>query len=116
MKKLLVPLFACAALSVASSAFAGGSADCHFHGSAPAKQETVAGCAVKQQQSLITSGKLDKSWQDVKPGTPEEITSQKGKEWKVTFKHPAAADKSKETLFMFFTHQGNFIAANFSGK
>ena len=33
-----------------------------------------------------------------------------------TFKEPGAADKAKETLYMFFTVQGNFIAANFTGK
>ena len=27
----------------------------------------------------------------------------KGKEWKVTFKDPAAKDKAKETLYVFFT-------------
>lgn len=34
----------------------------------------------------------------------------------MTFKDPAAADKSKESLYMFFTAQGNFIAANHTGK
>ena len=72
--------------------------------------------AVKRQQALIAGGKLDKSWQSIKPGTPEQVDGQKGKEWKVTFKDPAAADKSKANLYMFFTPQGNFIAANFTGN
>ena len=29
---------------------------------------------------------------------------------------PTAKDKSKETLYMFFTLPGNFIAANFTGQ
>ena len=41
---------------------------------------------------------------------------QEGKEWKVSFKNPAAQDKGKDTLYMFFTPVGNFIAANFSGQ
>ena len=40
----------------------------------------------------------------------------RGKEWKVIFKDPAAADKSKKTLYTYFTVHGNFIAANFTGK
>ena len=32
------------------------------------------------------------------------------------FSDPAAANKSKETRFMFFTARGNFIAANVTGK
>ena len=41
-------------------------------------------------------------------------SGKKGKESKVTFKDAAAKDKSKATLYMFFTLPGNFIAANFT--
>lgn len=116
MKQLITSLAAVAALSLAAPAFAGGDGDCHFHGATPAKAETVAGCAVKRQQALIAGGKIDKSWQAVKPAAPEQVDGQKGKEWKVVFKDTAAADKSKENLYMFFTLQGNFIAANFTGN
>lgn len=34
----------------------------------------------------------------------------------MTFKDPAAKDKAKETLYVFFTLPGNFIAANFTGQ
>ena len=88
----------------------------HFHGSKPASQETVSGCAAQGQQALIASGKIDKSWQAIKPAGFEQVDGQRGKEWKVTYKDPAAADKTKENLYMFFTAQGNFIAASFTGK
>lgn len=116
MKQLVSIFAALAALSLAAPALAGGDGDCHFHGSTPVKAETVSGCAVKRQQQLIASGKLDKSWQAIKPATPEQVDGLKGKEWKVVFKDAAATDKSKETLYMFFTPQGNFIAANFTGN
>ena len=116
MKKLLISAATLAALSLSAPAFAGGEGDCHFHGATPAKPETVSSCAVKRQQALIASGKLDKAWQSIKPGAPEQVDGQKGKEWKIAFKDAAAADKSKETLYMFFTLQGNFIAANFTGN
>ena len=103
MKKLLIALCAASGLTLSLAALAGDAEDCHFHGSRAASQETVSGCAVKRQQALITSGKIDKSWQAIKPATFEQVDGQRGKEWKVTFKDSAAADKSKETLYMFFT-------------
>ena len=33
-----------------------------------------------------------------------------------SFKDVASKDKAKETLYMFFTAPGNFIAANFTGQ
>ena len=56
------------------------------------------------------------SWQAVKQNKAELVDGKKGKEWKVTFKNAAAADKSKETLYLFYTPPGNFIAANFTGQ
>ena len=116
MKKLSITLSATAALAFSLPAFAGDADDCHFHGSKAASQEIVAGCAVKRQQTLITGGKIDKSWQAIKPAAFEQVDGLRGKEWKVTFKDQVATDKTKETLYMFFTAQGNFIAANFTGK
>lgn len=112
----ITTLCTAAALAFALPAFAGDADGCHFHGNKAASQETVSGCAVKRQQALITGGKIDKSWQAIKPAAFEQVDGQRGKEWKVTFKDPAATDKTKETLYMFFTAQGNFIAANFTGK
>jgi len=116
MKQLFISLAAVATLGMSTPAFAGGDGDCHFHGNTPAKEEVVSQCAVKRQQTLISTGKLDKSWQSVKPATLQQVEGKKGKEWKVTFKDPAATDKSKENLYMFFTQSGNFIAANHTGN
>ena len=35
---------------------------------------------------------------------------------KLTFKNPAVTDASKQTLYMFYSPSGNFIAANFTGQ
>jgi hypothetical protein len=116
MKKLITTLLAASGLAFAAPSFAGADSDCHFHGKAPAAKDTVSGCAVKYQQALLESGKLDKSWAAVKPTETEQIDGAKGKEWRVVFKNPAAADKTKDTLYMFYTLQGNRIAVNFTGK
>ena len=100
----------------APQAWADNAGSCHFHGNKPAAQETIIACAQQRKAALVKSGKLGASWQDIKQDTADTVDGKKGKEWKVTFKDPAARDKSKETLYMFFTPAGNFIAANFTGQ
>ena len=107
------------AFSTPASAAEGSS--CHFHGSKPAAESVVVGCANQRRDALVSGGKLDKAWQPVKYSKAEiegidELARFKGKEWRVTFNNPAEADKSKQTLYMFFTPAGNFIASNFTGQ
>ncbi len=116
MKKLITLASFIFAFSFAPAALAGGDGECHFHGSKPAAESVVVGCAGQNKAALIKAGKLDASWQAVKHDKAEVVEGKKGKEWKVTFKNPAVTDKSKETLYMFYTVPGNFIAANFTGQ
>ncbi len=100
----------------APQALASEGGDCHFHGYLPAKEATVVGCANKKKDALVKSGKIDATWQAVSLDKAEKVEGKDTKEWKLTFKNPAATDKTKETLYMFFTLPGNFIGANFTGK
>ena len=109
--------FASAALFAASgAALADKGASCHFHGSAPAKEETVLLCATQHKGALASSGKIDASWKAAKHETLEQVDGKKGKEWKVTFKNPQTSDKDKQTLYVFLSMPGNVLAANFTGK
>lgn len=92
----------------------GGS--CHFHGSKPATEGTVKDCAEQRRATLVKGGKLDASWTGAKQDAIELVDGKKGKEWKVPYTNPAATDKARQTLFIFFSHSGNFIAANFTGQ
>lgn len=116
MNKLLIALVLAASTFVATPARADTAGSCHFHGSKPAPEATVVGCAVQRKDNLVKAGKLDAGWQPIKHDTIGLVDGKKGKEWKVTFKNPAEKDASKATLYMFFTPVGNFIAANFSGQ
>jgi Family of unknown function (DUF6488) len=89
---------------------------CHFHGSKPAAETIVIGCADARRDTLVKSGKLHASWSTVKHEKLEQIDGKKGREWKVSYKNAAAPDKEKQSLFMFFTLPGNFLAANHSGQ
>lgn len=116
MKRILLITSIVAVFAAAPSALAAEGSGCHFHGDKPANEATMVGCASQRKDALVARGKIDKSWQAVKHDKAEMAEGAKGKEWKVSFKDPAAKDKTKETLYIFFTLPGNFIAANFTGK
>lgn len=99
-----------------TSAFAAGAGNCHFHGHAPIKETVIVGCANERKDALADSGKIDAAWKVVKLDKAEKVEGQSMKEWKLTFKNPAEKDATKQTLYMFYTLTGNFIAANFTGK
>ena len=113
-------LFAAFALFIAAIAFRpvfGGPGDgCHFHGSKSAADSVVAKCADQRKELLVKNGKIDGSWGSIKYESISMIDGQKGKEWRVVYKNPAATDKAKTSLYMFFTPVGNFIAANHTGQ
>ena len=92
----------------------GGS--CHFHGATPAKEETVLTCAAQRRDALVASGKLDPSWKAVRHEKIEQVDGRKGKEWKVTFRNPAAPEAAKQSLYVFLSLPGNVLAANHSGQ
>ncbi len=117
MKTTLVATAFAATLFTSPSAFAGADASCHFHGSKPAAEATVIQCATQYKDKLVEGGKLEKSWRAVsKVEKLEQVDGKRSKEWKLSFKNPAAADKSKDTLYLFYTLPGNFIAANHTGQ
>lgn len=105
-----------AAVAWAPAAYADEGGSCHFHGAKPAAESVVSSCANQRKQALVKGGKLDKSWAAIQPEKVETVDGKKGKEWKLTFKNPTATDAGKQTLYMFYSLPGNFIAANFTGQ
>lgn len=106
-----------AALATAGTAHAGEDGSCHFHGNKPVPEATVLTCASQYKDKLAAGGKIDKTWQAVtRTDKVEQVDGKKGKEWKITYKNPAAKDKAKDTLFLFYAPSGNLIAANHTGQ
>lgn len=116
MKTFLFTALTMASVMSTPLAIASEGGSCHFHGNKPAAESTVISCASQRKVAMVKSGKLDATWNTVKQDKIEVIEGQKGKEWKVTFNDAAAKDKTKETLYMFFSMPGNFIASNFTGQ
>lgn len=116
MKHIASIAFLVATLAFAPSAIADTGGSCHFHGNAPIKEAVLVGCASEYKDGLASKGKIDPSWTGVKLDKAETVAGKKTKEWKFTFKNPTEKDASKQTLYLFYTLSGNFIAANFTGK
>lgn len=116
MKTIFTAAALLASLFTAPAALADKGSSCHFHGSKPATEAVVSDCAQQRKAALIKAGKLEATWQTAPQDKAELVDGKKGKEWKVSFKNPAAADAAKQTLYIFFSQPGNFIAANHTGK
>lgn len=89
----------------------------HDHGSGGHSHGAISGGEIIKKatvkvKSLVESGKLEKSWADVKA----DGASTKDDEWVVTYKNDKASDATKRTLYMFFSLDGAYIATNFTGK
>jgi len=90
---------------------AGGS---HSHG--PISSDAAVKKATTKVTSLIEGGKLDKSWANLKAVGATQKDFGKGPEWVVTFKNDTVSDATKQTLYLFYSLDGTYIATNFTGK
>lgn len=101
-----------------SPAFAGaghehGPGGSHSHG--PISEAAAIKKAEGQVKSLIQRGKLDKSWSSIKAAEATQKDFGNGPEWVISFKNDKA-ESGKQTLYVFYTLTGNYLATNFTGK
>jgi hypothetical protein len=116
MKKLFAAFGFATLVGLSSGVVADPGGGCHFHGARPAAETVVIKCADQRRDGLVNASKLEPSWGLVKYESISLVDGRKGKEWRVVYKNPGIADKTKASLFMFFTPVGNFIAANHTGQ
>ena len=90
----------------------------HDHGApkAPVSQDTAKTNAEYIVDEFVKQNKIDKSWASVKPTKIEEKAFEGQKEWMVTFENAEIADASKRKLYVFLTLNGEYVAANHTGK
>jgi DNA polymerase III delta subunit len=86
----------------------------HSHG--PATSEFVIQKAGEKVKSLVENGKLEASWGDYKVVSAAKREMATGTEWVVTLKNEKSKDLDKQTLHLFFTSYGSYIATNFTGQ
>lgn len=119
---ILVIYFASLTFTVAAHAGAGhahdkdGGHSNHGHSHGPVSANKVKAKASRMLAGLVKKGIIDKSWRGITPAKAEKKTFTKGEEWVVSFKNGKLKDKSKQTLYIFYSLDGHYIAANYSGK
>ena len=117
MRKLsVITLVVCMAF-LASPLMAGpghGHEEGHDHG--PISSDQAGAKAIKKVSQLVKKGKIDASWQGVNPSSIEKKTFSKEPEWVIVFKNDKVNDPSKQTLYLFYTLDGHYLAANYSGN
>lgn len=88
----------------------------HSHSHDPVNQEQAQAAALKQVARLVKKGKIDNSWTNAKVATAEKKKFGGKLEWVVTFSNEKVKDPGKQTLYIFLSLSGEYIAANYSGK
>lgn len=72
--------------------------------------------AAYRVKELIENGKIEKSWELPKVVSAEQKVYGHDIEWVITLQNSKASDQAKSRLYIFLTANGEFIAANFTGK
>ena len=88
----------------------------HSHSHGPVSSDEAAIRALKKVKQFANAGKIDASWSEAKAASVEQKIYAKGPEWVITFKNDKARDAEKQTLYLFFSLDGHYIAANYTGN
>ena len=88
----------------------------HGHSHGPIKAEAAGAKAKAKVAALVKAQKLVDSWAKLEPVSVEKKTFAKGPEYVITFKNEKIEDKSKQTLYFFYSLDGHYIAANYTGN
>lgn len=113
--KNLATVLSLSFLLFATPVIAGSDHD-HGHSHEPISSKEAISKATKKVQKLAKTGKIDSSWSKTISTNAEQKEYSKGLEWVVTFKNDTISDSSKQTLYLFFTLEGKYIAANYTGE
>ncbi len=113
LKKLVSTLLLLSFISI-TPAIAGTG---HSHAEEKAiTTEEVTSLSTKNIKRLIDTGKIDPSWEEVKSDSIEQKTFDHDPEWVVTYSNKQINDASKQTLYMFFSIGGHYLATNYTGE
>lgn len=88
----------------------------HGHSHGPVSADVASAKAIKKVDQLAKAGKIDGSWLGIQPATVEKKTYANGPEWVVIFNNDNVDDASKQTLYLFYSLDGHYIAANYTGQ
>ena len=116
MKILLITLLS---LFISAPVLAGPGNDDghgHSHSQGPVSSDEVIKRATKKVIQMAKAGKIDALWSTTKASAAEQKIYAKGPEWVIRFNNDKLTDTTKQTLYMFFSLDGHYIAANYTGN
>jgi len=88
----------------------------HSHSHSPIDSNKAKTKATRMLSSLVKKNVIDKSWEGIQPTKAEKKIFSKGPEWVISFKNDKIKDEAKQNLFIFYSLNGHYIAANYTGK
>ena len=109
-------IFFALALSLFSLVAVAGSGHDHGHSHDPVSQLQAEDVAMKSVAKLVEKGKIDKSWKSIGVTKSMKKDFSGHMEWVISFKNEKISDPAKQTLFVFLTEGGEYLAANYTGK
>ena len=119
MKNLITTLLFLLSLLFGASIMAGAghehdSDGGHSHG--PISSDSAINKALKKVKQMVDAGKIDATWSGVNAASIDQKVYSKKPEWVITFKNDKINDVAKQTLYLFFSLDGHYIAANYTGN
>lgn len=88
----------------------------HSHSHDPVSRSQAEQVAIKSVAQLVEKGKINSSWKSANVAKSEKKKFGDNMEWVVSFNNEKISDTSKQTLYVFLSLTGEYIAANFTGK
>lgn len=120
MKKIITALFLSSLLfgtpAIAGSGHEHDKDGGHGHVQKTINSEEAATRAAMKIEQLANKGKIDGSWTGLKAITIEQKNYKNGPEWVIIFKNGKVSNIAKQTLYLFFSLDGHYIAANYTGN
>jgi len=113
--KLKAALLLLTSLIMSAPVMAGGN---HGHGHSHGAVTPVEAkkLAIQKVRKLTIEGKLESSWAKAEISGFEQKIFNSNPEWVVAFTNSEISDSSKQTLYLFLTLEGRYVAANYTGK
>jgi len=88
----------------------------HSHTQVEVSKADIKNGAIQELESLVQKGKIDKSWSNTPVSDMKKKQFHHNTEWVVSFKNKDIKDKTKQTLYIFFSLYGKTTGANYTGK
>lgn len=88
----------------------------HSHGHSKVEEAQAKQIAMKQLNSYVALGKLDKSWKNIPVKNTKKQEFQGNPEWVFTFNNLNEKKAEQKNLYIFVNQYGEMMGANFTGK